>query len=60
MKNENFKIGEKYKGYVNGEVFEVVDMKMRIDGKVDVVFNACEKKISVPLRTAQELLITKI
>lgn len=62
MKNKEFKIGELYRSDVNGAIFEVIDIQTSIDGKDYVHFRVqgSQKTNHVQMRTAQELLITKI
>ena len=61
MKNYYFEVGEKYKCDVSDDIIEVANM-YRENGKVYVVFEnvKTEQTSRVELRTAQELLITKI
>ena len=62
MRNKEFKIGELYRSDVNGAVFEVIDIQKSIDGKEYIHFKiqGNPKTSYTQLRTAQELLITKI
>lgn len=61
MRNKKFQIGDKYRGEINKEIFEVVNQIIQ-NGKRYIVFKheRTQETFNYELRHAQELLLSKI
>ena len=61
IRNENFKVGERYKGEINGVTLEVSDIRFGIDGTEYVEFKISGgERFVYDSETAKRFLLTKI